>query len=259
MPGAPKGDSDPVTRSSDVPASTPGPKHPPLGGAVPPPLATTATGALTQPPSCERRCRVVVASTTELKLAAVGRIFSRCSVEGVRVSSGVHEQPFGQEEIILGATNRLKAAKASKPGADYYVSMENGLSRAFVPSGGLGQDASTLLEEKHFDVGWVVLERADGARASVPSAGVELPAADVAVAREAGFGKKTVSSVIGQRVGLLDPENPHAWLTAGRRDRGALLGEAIAVALGQLERVSRGQPFPERSLPETMPRNTVKS
>ncbi|CAK0849398.1 unnamed protein product [Prorocentrum cordatum] len=184
-------------------------------------------------PELEQRCRVVVASAgARAERAAVERVFRQCRVEAVRAPSGVNEQPSGHAETIRGAANRLDAAKTLCPGADYYVAIESGLLDVPIPSVGEG-----VAVPRHFDTSWVLMERgtAGGLRAAASSAGVELPARDVAAAKDRGLPGRRAAAEVAERAGLLDGRDPHAWLTAGRRDREALLGEAIAVALGQLD------------------------
>lgn len=164
--------------------------------------------------------------------------------------SGVNEQPIGHAETLQGAANRLDAAKAVRAGADYYVAIESGLVEVHIPepapiaspASGSAAAAETrpAPRKRFFDTGWVLLERpGSGERAACPSCGVEFPSADVTAMLERGVSRATVAAQASKRAGLLDGQDPHAWLTAGRRTRDALLGEAIAVALGQLERASR--------------------
>eukprot|EP00929_Paragymnodinium_shiwhaense_P001983 TRINITY_DN102183_c0_g1_i1.p1 TRINITY_DN102183_c0_g1~~TRINITY_DN102183_c0_g1_i1.p1 ORF type:complete len:278 (-),score=31.37 TRINITY_DN102183_c0_g1_i1:20-853(-) len=214
----------------------------------------------------QRRCHVVVASLQRVHIAAAERVFRQCNVQGVRAASGVGEQPLGHEETLQGAANRLDAAKLMRPGADYYVAIESGISEVWVP-----RSASSLIPSvdprsspscegspsqagdlRYFDTGWVMVERgtpsklqpaSNGLRAVAPSAGVEVPAADFQAAQSQGREMSSqVDKLVAKRAGLLDSANEratdgvHSWLTAGRRSREAMLGEAIAVALGQLER-----------------------
>ncbi len=47
---------------------------------------------------------------------------------GHSVPSGVSEQPMSDEETLLGAHNRAKAAKTAFPEADYWVGIEGGVA-----------------------------------------------------------------------------------------------------------------------------------
>jgi len=238
-------------------------------------VAAARRGAVIGPPRAERRCQVVLASTGGwAEVAAVEKIFRRCSIESLRVPSGVNEQPIGHDEALRGAANRLEAARVARPGADYYIAIESCLLEVVVPptvhlglptssartsaataastdTTAAGEAASSPLAveddgTRHYDTGWVLIERAGAVpiRAAAPSCAVEIPPDDVSTARERGFAKQTAGAVSAERAGLLDGKDPHNWLTAGRRSREALLGEAIAVALGQLERVGRTMPPP---------------
>jgi inosine/xanthosine triphosphatase len=74
--------------------------------------------------------RVRVGSTNEPKLDAVRNAFAPYApdveVVGVDVPSGVPEQPVGWEEIVRGARNRARLARASEP-CDLGVGLEDGL------------------------------------------------------------------------------------------------------------------------------------
>jgi inosine/xanthosine triphosphatase len=71
-----------------------------------------------------------VGSTNAPKLEAVRSALAPyapgAAVEGVAVESGVPEQPVGWEEIVLGASNRARGARASAP-CDLGVGLEDGL------------------------------------------------------------------------------------------------------------------------------------
>lgn len=82
-----------------------------------------------------RVVRVVVASTSEAKVAAVREAFAAAlggaaAVETVAVAvpSGVRAQPVGADETLRGACNRLRAAAARVPAADYYAAIEGGVA-----------------------------------------------------------------------------------------------------------------------------------
>lgn len=46
------------------------------------------------------------------------------SVEGVKVSSGVSDQPISSSETLRGACQRAEAAQQNVPGAEFYVGVE---------------------------------------------------------------------------------------------------------------------------------------
>ena len=74
--------------------------------------------------------RVVVGSTNPVKIAAVKAVLARAGsaarVQGLAVSSGVRDQPFGDTETIRGATQRARAA-LEMSGADLAVGLEGGV------------------------------------------------------------------------------------------------------------------------------------
>mmetsp|Transcript_33387 Transcript_33387/g.59165 ORF Transcript_33387/g.59165 Transcript_33387/m.59165 type:complete len:191 (-) Transcript_33387:5-577(-) len=181
--------------------------------------------------------KVVVASTAVMKVAAVQKLFATAQVEGVKAASGVRDQPFGHEETIQGALNRLEDAKLQAPAADLYISMENGLFEVCTrPDHVMG-----------FDLAWVAIEDSAGRRSLAHSAGVEMPAAAVAVAKESNFSRTAGSQVAHsanctRTSDLVDPQDPHKYLTNGDCSREELLLSALSVAWGQLQlKVEAGQ------------------
>ncbi len=74
------------------------------------------------------RARITVGSTNKVKIEAAKRAFEKFfepTVVGVAASSGVSDQPFG-EEAFVGAQNRAREALLAH-GSDYSVGIEGGL------------------------------------------------------------------------------------------------------------------------------------
>ncbi|HEX9913390.1 MAG TPA: inosine/xanthosine triphosphatase [Candidatus Bathyarchaeia archaeon] len=75
--------------------------------------------------------KVAVGSPNPLKAEAVreafGMFFDKVEVVSFEVASEVRPFPVGDTEIIAGAANRAKGAKASCPGCDYSVGIEGGV------------------------------------------------------------------------------------------------------------------------------------
>ncbi len=77
--------------------------------------------------------KVVVASLNPAKINAVKSAFQSAFPHqafefiGVSVESEVDDQPMSNEETRDGALNRVRNAKISQPGADYYVGLEAGI------------------------------------------------------------------------------------------------------------------------------------
>ncbi|MEM9887551.1 MAG: inosine/xanthosine triphosphatase [Bacteroidota bacterium] len=76
--------------------------------------------------------KIIVASKnpTKIKAALAGfeAMFPQQNfeVESHPTASGVSDQPIGNEETYLGAYNRVQAAKAERPDADFWVGIEGG-------------------------------------------------------------------------------------------------------------------------------------
>lgn len=76
--------------------------------------------------------KIIVASKNPVKvnsaLAGFQEMFPDQSftAEGISVPSGVSDQPLGDEETYQGAWNRVQAAKAALPDADFWVGIEGG-------------------------------------------------------------------------------------------------------------------------------------
>ncbi len=91
--------------------------------------SSASRSATPSTPLAELR-RVRVGSTNEPKLDAVRNAIAAYApdveVAGVDVPSGVPEQPVGWEEIVRGARNRARLARASEP-CDLGVGLEDGL------------------------------------------------------------------------------------------------------------------------------------
>ena len=80
---------------------------------------------------------VFIASTSKIKIEAIKSLIAELesktpaihaffySVEGS--SSGVNEQPVGEDEILTGAINRALSAKRKDPRGEVYVAIENGI------------------------------------------------------------------------------------------------------------------------------------
>lgn len=77
--------------------------------------------------------KIVVASKNPVKLNATQDGFARMfpnneyTVEGISINSGVNDQPIGNDETYMGASNRLTAAIQAVPDADYWVAIEGGI------------------------------------------------------------------------------------------------------------------------------------
>ena len=101
-------------------------------------LATAACAAAAAAAACyfyRRRQRsigprVLVASTSAAKLAAVKAALGAREVTSLEAPNLVEDQPVGMDRTMKGVSNRLKSITAAvAEGYDYVVAIENGLVR----------------------------------------------------------------------------------------------------------------------------------
>lgn len=77
--------------------------------------------------------KVVIASKNPVKIQAVKNGFKRMfagqnfTFLDLSSSSGVSSQPFGDEETLLGAQNRIESSTQEEKDADFYVGIEGGV------------------------------------------------------------------------------------------------------------------------------------
>ena len=81
----------------------------------------------------KEKYKIVVASNNPVKVAAAlggfQKMLPRLSfeTEAVSVPSGVADQPMTDAETLLGAVNRVHAAKTAQPEADFWIGLEGGV------------------------------------------------------------------------------------------------------------------------------------
>ena len=77
--------------------------------------------------------KIIIASKNPVKINAVKMAFEKAFPEenfrfdGESIPSNVSDQPIGNEEIITGASNRVRNAMISFPEADFWVGIEGGV------------------------------------------------------------------------------------------------------------------------------------
>lgn len=119
--------------------------------------------------------KVVVGSTNPVKIEAAREGFRvmfpdlTFEIQGVEATSGVSEQPFGDEETLLGAHQR--ALNAQTPAADYTVGIEGGVAE-------MGDDLMAFA--------WVVVISRDGKVGKAKSGAFILPE-EVSILVKAGM------------------------------------------------------------------------
>eukprot|EP00455_Lapot_gusevi_P050929 TRINITY_DN748_c0_g1_i1.p1 TRINITY_DN748_c0_g1~~TRINITY_DN748_c0_g1_i1.p1 ORF type:complete len:203 (+),score=72.70 TRINITY_DN748_c0_g1_i1:65-673(+) len=186
--------------------------------------------------------RVAVASTSKQKVPVVAELFTEhfadATVEtaGQETRSGVGEQPFGNEETLQGATNRLNHLKSlcvDNP-PTYYVAIENGLSKVTVSVPAQNGEEKSSSRDFWMDLGWVLIEEAATGRQSVAvSPGLQFPEAACLEAQRRGFDRAHAGMVLHEKTGC-DKADPHSVLTGGAMPRKTALKLALKTALSQL-------------------------
>jgi len=97
---------------------------------------------------------VAVGSTNPVKIGATRTVLERLRphirIEGVRVASGVPDQPWGDEQTIAGARARADAARRTLD-ADWGVGIEGGVVAG--PDGGVRTCAWAVIVNRTGDAG----------------------------------------------------------------------------------------------------------
>lgn len=164
----------------------------------------------------------MLGSKNEAKLEAtrkvVGLHFPRADLFNAEVSSGVSDQPFGDEETRLGALTR--ALRASKLQEDVVgIGLEGGVR---------------LLEEKLYVCNWGAMVLPDGTRFTAGGAQIPLPeevAQEVLQGQELGV----VMDAFSGKHGIRHKEGAIGMFTAGHIERDKLFTHILELLVGQWE------------------------
>lgn len=164
------------------------------------------------------RCTLAVGSRNPVKVAAVRAVCARAAplatILAIDVPSGVAAQPFGDDETILGATNRARAARAATD-TDFGIGIEGGCI-----------DAPTGMRT----CAWVVVIDRGGRLGTGGSLNMPLPprvAAMVRAGTELGLAIDALVAQCGSKHGA----GAVGVLTAGLIDRQRAYEPLIAYAL----------------------------
>jgi non-canonical (house-cleaning) NTP pyrophosphatase len=159
--------------------------------------------------------KVVVGSTSELKLTAVRDSFVGISAEvvGCRAPSGIAEQPEGVPETYLGVNNRLEKAQELIPDADIYIAIESGV---YLAKDTWYDWAIVLLASPKFEI----REMAETESTMMPTHFVNLT-----LNRPGGFQTNTVGQVMHEENSNVIADDPHRYIAG--ISRGVLLERAV--------------------------------
>lgn len=136
-------------------------------------------------------------------------------VDGISVPSGVSDQPFTDEETLLGALNRASGAKDAHPTADYWVGIEGGVHET---DHGLAERA------------WVVVHAADG-RMGKGSSGTFFLPPPIAELIRAGKELADACDIVFEGSDCRQSNGAVGLLTGDVIHRTSLYEHAIALAL----------------------------
>ena len=147
---------------------------------------------------------IAVGSANKIKLDAVRRGFEQAGFEDIEVvgqdvPSGIPEQPYGQEQTLLGAQNRVHETLKYFPDADFVVGIESGVMK------------------DNNDVAIVYCLSKDKEEYTAQSEAVLFPSKSVEEARTRGFDKWTVGKVMEEQGVVKNNKDPHLCLSGKSR------------------------------------------
>lgn len=193
--------------------------------------------------SAKNAAQIILGSGSALKRAAVERSLedaglAHATVKSFDVSSGVNDQPVGNEETLKGARCRAQSAiecwKKEEDSGDKLLTYAIGIESGIV----CVDEAACLW----MDVAWIVIvDMATNREFVASSAGVPLPREPVEEALRMGVHAHTVGQRIAASVhgSSCDSRDPHRWITAGLVDRERLLTSALLVAWGAAQKAGQ--------------------
>lgn len=165
--------------------------------------------------------KIIVASKNPVKLSAALNGFQRMfpgeefEVEGVAAESGVSDQPFGDEETLRGAQNRVVSARTIQPSADYWVGLEGGIEKK-------GADMIVFA--------WMAIESKDGLTGKGKTGAFFLPPAVITLVN-AGTELGEADDIVFNRENSKHASGTIGVLTDNAVDRERYYTDAIVFAL----------------------------
>jgi inosine/xanthosine triphosphatase len=164
---------------------------------------------------------IAVGSRNPVKVAATrvgfGDSLGPVDVAGVDAASGVAAQPMGDDETILGAVNRARAALDALSGAGLGVGLEGGV---------------VLIGGALYCCAWCAIVDRDGRIGLASTGRCELPP-PVADLIRAGMELGDADDLIFGRANSKHAEGAVGLLTRGRIDRASFYAPAVTMALAR--------------------------
>lgn len=163
---------------------------------------------------------VVIASNSIPKTKATREGFAQLlpgsyDFQGISVPSHVAEQPFSDEETLLGATNRARNAQKELPDANFWVGIEGGVEP---------RDGSI------FNFAWIVVIGKDGKLGRARTAGYFLPEKTCELLRQGVELGHADDQIFGQ-TNSKNKKGSVGILTDGVVDRADFYTQAVILAL----------------------------
>ncbi len=164
---------------------------------------------------------IIIASTNPVKIAAALAGFQRMfsygefAARGISVPSGVSDQPMSDDETLVGAINRVTAARDRVPDADYWVGMEGGCD---THQGALQAFA------------WIVIMGANGKRGKSRTAAYDLPEETARLVRQ-GIELGNADDIVFGRSNSKQQNGSVGLLTGDVIDRTAFYVPSVILAL----------------------------
>src|SRR5690606_27403626 len=167
-----------------------------------------------------RKKLVVVGSQNPVKVSCAEEAFhlafdDQFVVQGLNVSSGVSEQPFGDAETYQGAYNRAHQCQLAFPEADFWVGIEGGVDE-------WGEDMAAFA--------WIVVLDRQGKVGRAKTAAFSLPPGIKALVRD-GVELGEANDQSFQKLSAEQRGGAIGSLSNGRVSRRALYKQAALLAL----------------------------
>ena len=163
---------------------------------------------------------IIIGSKNPVKINATCNAFEtvfnteKFSCIGADVYSGVPDQPFGDEETLLGAQNRVKEIRKLYNNADFFVGIEGG-----------------LLDNKDMEVfAWMYVESASGLSGKARTATFFLPKAVQELVRQ-GYELGHADDIVFDKKNSKQQGGSVGILTHGILDRQSYYEQALILAL----------------------------
>ena len=161
--------------------------------------------------------KIALASVATAKINACKQIFQNAHIEACKAPSNVSNQPLSREETFTGAQYRLQNLRAlSSRESELFIAIENGIWK---------------IGDEYYDTPVVMIQGADpfSSVLSVTGESVYIPLHYAAMACDLK-GVKTIGTLLMEDALIVDHQDPHSYLTAGKVSREYILAAVLKKA-----------------------------